>query len=291
MSRMAVFACIVASIFCFGDALTRYQASAQTIDDLLISREPLAQYRAPVASVQSTTSPNKTVDDLLFSQEPLAQYRAPLAPVQNTPPRYYVGGSLSWVHHTGYVPNKLKPHEADNAGDYTFGGKVFAGYRYSKKLQFEVAYHYMGEVPFDEGFRYINGVLTNALFVSYESSYAFSGSAIYNFPDVSEWLGPTIVPMHVFLRGGFAYKHIRHETVFGVAQEGTLSGVIGAGLEARLSPRWFARTEIEHLSTAIGGPLQKTPLLKGAGVITIGGTHQAINIMNTQLMMTIGYNL
>src|SRR5262245_5193116 len=70
----------------------------------------------------------------------------PPPPVQAVWSPFYIGAALNWVHHTGYVPNSPFSSEA-----YTFGGKVFGGYRIHPSIQLELAYHYLGEVAFYEG--------------------------------------------------------------------------------------------------------------------------------------------
>jgi hypothetical protein len=105
------------------------------------------------------------------------------------------------------------------------------------------------------------------------------------------FLGPESLPLHFFLRAGLAYKNIRHQSVFATNEEGVLSGVLGLGLEYKLTPRVFTRLEVEHLTTAIGGPSQTTPLIKGTLPVAFGGTNSVANVMNTQIMLTLASNL
>jgi hypothetical protein len=199
--------------------------------------------------------------------------------------RFYVGGSLSWVHHTGYIPNKTTTTFGPNSIEaYVFGGKLLAGYRFNRSLQFEVGLHHLGNATFLEGFP--TGAAT-----SQERSYAFSGSVLYNFPSLADLFGRAFAPAHLFLRGGLAYKNIHHTTPFGSAEEGVLSLVLGTGVEVQIDPRWFARVEVEHLSTAIGGPTMSTPWLKGLVSVDLGGTNRVVNVMHTQIMFTLGHNL
>jgi outer membrane protein with beta-barrel domain len=203
---------------------------------------------------------------------PVAAYKAPVAVPFS---RFYVGAAFNWTHHTGYVPNTTFSVER-----YTVGGKVFGGYRLNEVVQLEGAYHYLGRVPFYEG------VLTN----SHESSWAVSGSVFLVSPPISNWIGPTHVPIHAFVRFGLAYKDITHESVFGTFHEGILSGVFGAGWEYRLTPSVFARVEYEFLSTAIGGGSQNIPALNSLFQVNIGATNRVVNVMHTPLAVTLGMN-
>jgi hypothetical protein len=99
------------------------------------------------------------------------------------------------------------------------------------------------------------------------------------------------LPLHVFLRAGLAYKNVRHQSVFATNEEGMLSGVLGLGIEYKLTPRLFTRLEVEHLTTAIGGPSQTTPLIKGTVPVSFGGTNNVANVMNTQIMLSLASNL
>ena len=183
--------------------------------------------------------------------------------------RHYVGGALNWAHHTGYVPNTSWDVE-----HYTFGAKVFGGYRINDHVAVEIAYHYLGRAPFDEGFAV----------PSYERSHALSGSVVIVSPWVSSW-----APIHVFVRLGLAYKDITHEAVVETFHEGTLAGVLGAGLEYRLPSNLFVRFEYEFISTAIGGSVQTVPTL-GLFPVNVGGTRRVINVMHTPLALTLGAN-
>ena len=202
---------------------------------------------------------------------------------------FYVGAALNWVHHTGYVPNSSFSSEA-----YTFGGKVFGGYRITPgiqvealgiqvetpSIQLELAYHYLGEVAFSE----------DSPILSRERSQAVAGSVMFFGPNFSPLISAP-VPIHVFVRVGLAYKDIHHSAFYGTFNEGILSAVFGVGWEYRISPRLFVRVEYEYLSTAIGGPPQSVPGLKGDYRVTFGGTRHAINVMHTPLALTIGWNL
>jgi hypothetical protein len=210
--------------------------------------------------------------DLMFNQQPVS--------------RFYVGGSIAWVHHTGYVPHKSKvpPIEADAVDAYVWGGKAFGGYRIADWIQVETGFHYLGNAPFTEGFG-------TATYTSWVRSYAFSGSFVFAFPPLTYFLGPNSLPLHVFLRAGLAYKNVRHQSVFATNEEGMLSGVLGLGIEYKLTPRLFTRLEVEHLTTAIGGPSQTTPLIKGTVPVSFGGTNNVANVMNTQIMLSLASNL
>jgi hypothetical protein len=96
--------------------------------------------------------------------------------------------------------------------------------------------------------------------------------------------------LHAFVRLGLAYKHVEQTSAVGTLDEGFLSGVIGAGIEARFTPQWFGRIEYEFLSTAIGGPPQSVPGFKGLYSLKFGGTDRVINVMNTPIAFTLGYN-
>ena len=190
--------------------------------------------------------------------------------------RYYAGAAFTWVHHTGYVPGTTT--QADVA-QYAIGGKAFAGYRFNEFLQFEVAYHHLGRVQ-------VEGLP----FISYERSYAVSGSVVHVTEALSRWFGPGFEWVHGMFRAGLAYKNIQQTLPTETLEEGILSGVIGAGLEFRLTPRMFARIEYEFLSTAIGGPQQSIPALNSLFEVRIGGTHRVVNVMNTPLALSLGVN-
>jgi OmpA-like transmembrane domain len=202
-----------------------------------------------------------------------------LVPVDTSPlssiGRYYLGASISGIHHTGYVPGTVWSAEG-----YTAGAKAFVGYRWFKSVQFELAYHYLGQISFDE----------HLPVESQERSYAVAGSILYVSPPLSEWLMPTLVPVYVLLRAGLAYKNITHISARGNADEGILSGVLGFMLEYRLTPNMFARLEYEFLSTAIGGPSQGVASNFGGPPLTFGGTHRVINAMHTPLSVTLGFD-
>jgi hypothetical protein len=204
----------------------------------------------------------------------------PVLPPQVDPAysRFYVGGAFNWVHHTGYVPNTAT--QADTA-EYTIGFKVFGGYRFTAQNSVEVAYHHLGKVS-------IEGLPIPTT----EQSWAISGSFVHVSPPFSQWIGPGPLNdyLHAFVRLGLAYKHIEQDSAVGTLDEGILSAVIGAGIEARFTPQWFARLEYEYISTAIGGPPQRVPGFKGLYSVTIGGTYRTINVMNTPIALTLGYN-
>jgi hypothetical protein len=132
-----------------------------------------------------------------------------------------------------------------------------------------------------------------AVYESHVRTYAFSASALYHFPQLPawHWFGDGWPPAHVFIRGGLAYKNILQTNINGTFEEGVLSGVLGVGVHYQLSPRWFSRLEVEHLSVAIGGPVHSAPLLGGLIDARIGGTNQVPNVMNTQMMFTLGYQI
>jgi hypothetical protein len=71
--------------------------------------------------------------------------------------------------------------------------------------------------------------------------------------------------------------------------EGILAFVVGAGLEVEFTPRLFGRVEYEFVSTAIGGPNQAVPTLKGLFDLNIGGTRRVINLMTTPISVSLGY--
>jgi opacity protein-like surface antigen len=204
----------------------------------------------------------------------------PVIPPQVSPAysRFYAGGAFNWVHHTGYVPNTTT--QADTA-EYTVGFKVFGGYRFTPQSSFEVAYHHLGKVK-------IEGLPID----THEQAWAVSGSFVHVSPAFSQWVGPGPLNdyLHAFVRLGLAYKHVEQISALGTLNEGFLSGVIGAGIEARFTPQWFGRIEYEFLSTAIGGPPQSVPGFKGLINVKIGGTDRVINVMNTPIAFTLGYN-
>jgi hypothetical protein len=207
-------------------------------------------------------------------------YKAPDVPLE-TWSHFYIGGALNRTHHTGYVPAQPGQPQEFSAQQYAWGFKVFGGYRFTENVAIEAAYHHLGQVSFFEG---------NPIW-STEHSYAVSGSVVLTSPALSRWIGPTWVPVYFFTRFGLAYKDITHVSVFGTFNEGILSGVFGAGFEFRPTQNMFVRLEYEFLSTAIGGPPMSIPALNSLFNITFGGTHRAINVMNTPLALTVGVNL
>jgi opacity protein-like surface antigen len=204
----------------------------------------------------------------------------PVVPPQVNPAysRFYVGGAFNWVHHTGYFPNTTT--QADTA-EYHVGFKVFGGYRFTAQNSLEVAYYHLGKAR-------IEGLPVE----THEQAWAVSGSFVHVSPAFSLWIGPGPLNdyLHAFVRLGLAYKHVEQTSALGTLNEGFLSGVIGAGIEARFSPQWFGRIEYEFLSTAIGGPPQPVPGFKGFVNVKIGGTDRVINVMNTPIAFTLGYN-
>jgi hypothetical protein len=69
--------------------------------------------------------------------------------------RYYIGGSISWTHHTGLSPysqTDVFNQFGKAVESYSPGGKVFIGYRFNPKVQFEVAYHYLGSGSLGVGY-------------------------------------------------------------------------------------------------------------------------------------------
>jgi hypothetical protein len=187
--------------------------------------------------------------------------------------RFYIGGAANWVHHTGYVPNQQW-----NVEHYAFGGKAFGGFRINPYVHVEVVCHYLGKVPFDEGFPT----------PSYERSYAVSGSVLLVSPSISQWIGTTHLPIHAFVRFGLAYKGITQIAFDGTLREATESGVFGAGLEYRPSSKIFVRMEYEFISSAIGGTSLSVPALNSLFNVEFGGTRRVINVMHTPLALTLG---
>jgi hypothetical protein len=181
-------------------------------------------------------------------------------------------------HHTGYVPDT--PTQADTA-QYTVGFKVFGGFRFMPQNSVEVTYYDLGKVK-------IEGLPID----THEHAWAVSGSFVHVSPPFSQWIGPGPWNdyLHVFVRLGLAYKHVTQDSVIGTIDEGFLSAVIGTGLEMRFTPQFFGRIEYEFLSTAIGGPRESVPGFKGLINVNIGGTNRVINVMNTPIALTLGYN-
>jgi hypothetical protein len=218
--------------------------------------------------------------DLPPDAPPPPTYKAAEPPLE-TWSRFYIGGALNRTHHTGYVPAQPGGTQEFSAQQYAWGFKTFAGYRFTENVAVEVAYHYLGKVEFFEG---------NPIW-STEQSHALSGSVVLMTPPLSRWIGPTWIPVTFFTRFGLAYKNINHISAFGTFNEGILSGVFGAGFEFRPTSNMFVRLEYEFLSTAIGGPPMSIPALNSLFNVTFGGTHRAINVMNTPLALTLGVNL
>ena len=89
----------------------------------------------------------------------------------------------------------------------------------------------------------------------------------------------------------YDYKDITQTTsIVGTFHEGALAGVVGAALEFHMTPHWFGRIEYEFISTALTGPSESAPALRGLFRVNLGGTHNVVNVMNTPLSVTIGYN-
>jgi opacity protein-like surface antigen len=188
--------------------------------------------------------------------------------------RFYVGVGGFGVHHTGYVPNSTFNSEA-----YRLGFKGFAGWRFADHFAFEASLDYLGSNTFDEGLAT----------PSTERSVALTGTVLAFTPPLSEWLFPTLVPVRAFARGGLAFKNIHQEAADGTFNEGILSFVIGGGADFDISPRWFVRGEYEFISSAVGGPSQPFPALNGLFTANFGGTHRVINVMHTELAVSLGY--
>jgi hypothetical protein len=180
----------------------------------------------------------------------------PVLPPQVNPvySRFYVGGAFNWVHHTGYVPDT--PTQADTA-QYTVGFKVFGGYRFMPQNSVEIAYHHLGQVQ-------IEGLPIE----THERAWAISGSLVHVSPPFSQWIGPGPLNdyLRAFVRLGLAYKHVEQTSALGTLDEGFLSGVIGAGIQAQFTPQWFGRIEYEFLSTAIGGRRNRSRASRGSTV-------------------------
>jgi hypothetical protein len=206
-------------------------------------------------------------------------WAADLSPIYSPQPAtvspFYVGVGLSWTHHTGYVP----PGTTFSIERYVLGGKIFGGYRFSPSWQVETTFHYLGRATLDEGLPAL----------STERSYAIASSIVYVSPPLSNWFW-TPVPTHFLVRAGLAYKDITQLTTVGDFHEGILSGVVGASLEFRITPKFFARLEYEFLSTSIGGPRQPVPALNSLFSVSFGGTRRVVNVMNTPLSVSVGYN-
>lgn len=175
-----------------------------------------------------------------------------------------------------------------NVGQYASGGKVFAGYRFTSNWQVEGAFHYLGTANFMST---VPSAGTLIPVGNQERSYALAGSVIYASPPLSDLVAPTPVPMHLLLRFGLAFKDITENTTFlGSFHEAMLAGVVGAALEFRITPHWFTRLEYEFISTALTGPSESVPALRGLFRVNMGGTRDVVNVMNTPLSLTVGYN-
>ncbi len=205
----------------------------------------------------------------------VAQTRSgPVDVTLTSPYRFYVGGGVSVVHHTGYMP-----YSPFNSEEWVPGTKVFGGYKITDWLLVEGAWHYLGTARFFES----PGVRAR------ETSNSLSATLLYYSPPVSSWLFDTPLPVHVLVRGGLAFKDIYQTSVVQTNEEGILAFVVGAGLEVEFSKRWFGRLEYEFVSTAIGGPGQNVPTLKGLFNLNIGGTRRVINLMTTPISLSVGY--
>ena len=191
-----------------------------------------------------------------------------------SPYRFYAGVGAGVVHHTGYMPNTCF-----NSEMWVPGVKLFGGVKINDWLLFEAAYHYLGTSTFFES----AGVRAR------ETAHSLSGSLIYYSPALSRWLINTPVPIHILVRGGLAYKNIHQTSAVQTNSEGIFSFVVGAGLEFELTRRMFARVEYEFISTAIGGPSQRVPSLKGLFDLNIGGTRRVVNLMNTPITASLGW--
>lgn len=218
-----------------------------------------------------------------------APARVPATPPPVSP--FYVGGAISWVHHTGYLPiwsSAAEPPVADgnNVQQYGVGGKVFAGYQMYDWLRLEGEIHYLGAASFTS--TYWTGF--SAISINREESYALAGTLVFVSPPLSSWSIPTIVPTYLLFRIGPAYKDINQTGAAGAFHEGTLAGVVGAAIEYRITPHWFARLEYEYISTAIFGPREEVSEFRGLLYLNLGGTRNVVNVMHTPLSLTMGYN-
>jgi hypothetical protein len=107
-----------------------------------------------------------------------------------SPYRFYVGGGVNFVHHTGYMP-----YSTFNSEEWVPGTKVFGGYKITDWLLVEGAWHYLGTARFFES----PGVRAR------ETANSLSATLLYYSPPVSTWLVDTPLALHVLVRGVIAY--------------------------------------------------------------------------------------
>ncbi len=187
---------------------------------------------------------------------------------------WYVGVGAFGNHHTGFSPL----NHAYNMQSYAVGGKAFVGYQFNEAVAAEVSFDYFGCASFPEGFP------TD----SKECSFAVTATGLLYSPPVSEWLMPTLVPIKLFARGGFAYKNIHQDSYDGAFDEGIFAFVVGGGAEFEIDPRWFMRVEYEYVSTAIGGPSEPYAALNDLFTANFGGTNRVVNAMHTEIAVSGG---
>jgi opacity protein-like surface antigen len=169
----------------------------------------------------------------------------------------YAGVGLTQTHHTGYALGVTSSTE-----EWTIGGKVYAGFRFSEAFSGEIAYHRLGEVEAD-------GVFNRRSVVD---SQALAASLLLKFPlsDIP-WIGPVLLADTSFhLKGGAAVKWIR-QTFPGAApiRHRGPTYLIGFGVERNFGERAFARFEYEYIGKIGAGPtidVQHTPISVSVGM-------------------------
>lgn len=197
----------------------------------------------------------------------------------------YFGGSTAITHHTGRMANStlVGPSVLGSMEEWVPSGRLFGGYRFDRNRSFEVGLHYLGHSTYSmfSGGTFIDSSVT---------AYAVSASLLYSVV-IPHWygIGDGLPPAMLFVRSGAAYKILTQSNITGDATEGYFAAVIGIGLEQELTQRWFMRLEYEHLTTAIGGPIQSAPWFKSLIDARVGGTHNVPNAMHTEIMISVGY--
>jgi hypothetical protein len=205
---------------------------------------------------------------------------------------FYAGVGVSSVHHTGYLPDSsaVAPPPGFGGGynveAYALGGKVFGGYQINPLFRVEAAFHDLGRASFGSVVSRQGALLR---IVNTEESFALAGSVIYVTPELSRWV-PPLGNTNLLFRVGLAYKDIHQTSGPAKFSEGALAAVVGVSIEHRITPTWFGRLEYEHIGTALTGPSETVPELRGLIHVDLGGTRNVVNVMHTPLSVSIGHN-
>src|SRR5262245_30432318 len=113
-------------------------------------RRIIAYFSAAVAACLLAGAFRAGAADLPPPDFPVQATAPVVAPEPISP--FYVGGGISAVHHTGYLPEgslAASPGpQGFNVQRYALGDKIFAGYEVYDWLRLEGAVHYLGSANF-----------------------------------------------------------------------------------------------------------------------------------------------